>query len=452
MPVGTDLTAIPVEAPDPAGHDKGLVRAVGTIPFAASIVNCVVGAGIFSLPAAMAMMAGHLAPAAFLLCAVAMGAVVLCCAEASGRVATSGGCAGYAQAAFGPLAGFVTGVLVWTSAVVACGGIMAALADGLATWFPSLLQLFPRFIFIVVVIGGISAINVAGVSPATRVITLLTILKLAPLLLLVIGGGLWILAHPMTVAAASQPANQFGQAMILALFAFSGMETPLSASGEVVNPARTIPRALFLSMGVVTALYIGIQIVCDSLLGSRLAQSSTPLGDAMAVVSPALGVVLLLAASFSRFGWISSHMLGAPRNLFAFAREGTLPRWLAAVHSRTHAPYAAIWTNAAVAILLANTGTFEQLAIMSGLASAGIYFMACSAAWALHRRGVTGGGDAPRYPLLPYAALLAMIAMVTIVALGEPRDIAGLAMLIIVSVAWFFVAQRVKGRSVRATF
>ena len=434
-----------------AGHDAGLVRAVGTIPFAASIVNCVVGAGIFSLPAAMAMMAGHLAPVAFLLCALVMGAVVLCCAEASGRVATSGGCAGYAQAAFGPLAGFITGVLVWTSAVVACGGIMAALADGLATWFPALLQLFPRFIFTVVVIGGISAINVAGVSPAARVITVLTILKLAPLLLLVIGGGAWIVMHPTTVAAAQQPATQFGQAMILALFAFSGMETPLSASGEVVTPARTIPRALFLSMGVVTALYIGIQIVCDSLLGSRLAATTTPLGDAMAVISPVLGVVLLLAASFSRFGWIGSHMLGAPRNLFSFARDGMLPRWLLAVHSHTHAPYAAIWTNAAVAILLANTGTFERLAIISGLASAGIYFMACSAALVLHRRGVSGVGDAPHYPLLPYAALAAMIAMVTIVALGKPRDIAGLGLLLMISAAWFFVARCFQGRG-RASF
>jgi amino acid transporter len=423
------------------GRDAGLVRAVGTFSFSAAIINGVVGAGIFSLPAAMATMAGHLAPLAFILCAIAMGAVVLCCAEASGRVATSGGTYGYADAAFGPLAGFVTGVLVWTSAVLSCGGIAAALVEGLTTWWPQLSEPLPRAAMIVAVVGGIGWINVVGVAPAARAITIVTVVKLVPLILLVLVGGIWLVGNG-PVPSTPAPPTAFGQAVILALFAFSGMETPLAASGEVRDPARTIPRALILGMGGVTLLYIGIQIVTQNLLGNRLPGSSTPLADAISVVSAPLGIVLLLAASFSRFAWIGSDVLGAPRVLFAFARDGMLPGFLARVHHRHHTPHVAIWVHVIIAVVLAITGTFEQLAILAGLTTAGIYFMACSAAWVLHRRGVTGLGEAPRYRLLPYAAALSLIAMVVIIALGRWQDIAGLALLVVLSVLWFALSRR----------
>lgn len=427
-------------------RDKGLVRAVGTFPFAASIVNCVIGAGIFSLPAAMATMAGSIAPMAFLLCSLAMGAVVLCCAEASGRVATSGGCAGYADAAYGPLAGFITGVLVWVSAVLACGGIAAALADGLARWLPLLAGEGPRAALIIAVIGGIAAVNIAGVAPAARIITVLTVIKLVPLFLFVFVGGGWLLVNG-NAEVTHLPATQFGTAVILALFAFSGMETPLSASGEVRDPARTIPRALILGMGMVTALYIAIQFVTQGLLGDRLAGAPDPLATAIGVVSPALMIVLLLGASLSRFGWIGSHMLGAPRILFAFSRDGLLPRWLSVVNPRTHAPARAVTIHALIAIALALSGTFETLAVLSGLATAGIYIMACASAWRLHRLGVNADGGAPHYRILPLAAAMAVLSMIVIIALGKPAEIAGLAALVAGSVGWFLVARRLGARA-----
>jgi basic amino acid/polyamine antiporter, APA family len=391
-------------------------------------------------------MAGSSAPMAFLLCALAMGAVVLCCAEASGRVATSGGCSGYADAAFGPLAGFITGVLVWVSAVLACGGIAAALADGLARWLPLLAGEGPRAALIIAVIGGIAAINIAGVAPAARLVTVLTVIKLVPLFIFVVGGGGWLLFNGHAEVT-TLPATQFGTAVILALFAFSGMETPLSASGEVRDPARTIPKALILGMGMVTGLYIAIQFVTQGLLGDRLAGAPDPLAMAISVVSPALMIVLLLGASLSRFGWIGSHMLGAPRILFAFSRDGLLPRWLSAVNPRTHAPARAVTIHALIAIGLALTGSFETLAVLSGLATAGIYIMACASAWRLHRLGVNAANGAPRYAILPFAALLAVGAMIAITALGKPAEIIGLATLVAGSVAWFLVARRLGARA-----
>lgn len=435
-----------VGAVESRGRDHGLVRAVGVGAFTASIINAVVGAGIFSLPSSMAALAGAWAPAAFIICAVAMGAVVLCAAEAAGRVATSGGCYGYVDAAFGQAPAFVTGVLIWVSAVLACGGIAAALADGLAAAIPVLDLPIIRTAIIICVIGGIGWVNVTGVNPAARLVSLITVIKLVPLFILVFVGGAVLFTRgsaPVTHA----PPTAFGHALILALFAFSGMETPLSAAGEIKDPVRTIPRALFLGTGFITLLYIAIQLVTQGLLGADLAGSSAPLADAMTRVSPALGVLLLAGASLSRFGWIGSDLLGAPRVLFAFARDGMLPGWLARVHPRTHAPHVAIWTHALIAMALAVSGTFEVLAILSGLATAGIYLLTCAAAWRLHgqrvtgREDTTGEGAPPHYRILPFAAALAIAAMLLIIALGAPRDIAGLAGLVLASLLWAWLRR-----------
>src|SRR5579864_5245233 len=114
-------------------RDIGLVRAVGPWAFAASIVSMIVGAGIFAVPAALAACVGPYAPLAFLACGFAVGAVAICFAEGGSRVPTSGGVYGVVEAAFGPLAAYVAGTLLWVGCVLASGAIAAALADMVAT-------------------------------------------------------------------------------------------------------------------------------------------------------------------------------------------------------------------------------------------------------------------------------------------------------------------------------
>src|SRR6201999_1065469 len=108
---GQDGGGAPLMAGGGAARDEGLDRGIGTYALATATVNAVIGAGIFSLPAGMARAAGPDALIAYLVCAAAMAAVVLCFAEAGSRVPTSGGPSGTVEAAFGPLAGFVSGVL-----------------------------------------------------------------------------------------------------------------------------------------------------------------------------------------------------------------------------------------------------------------------------------------------------------------------------------------------------
>ena len=152
---------------------------------AASIVNGVVGAGIFTLPAVMALEAGAAAPWAYAACAFAMAAVVICFADAGSRVPTSGGAYGTVMAAFGPGAGFVTGILLIVSCILASGGISAALADMAGALVPALSGSAGRACVILAVMGTVALVNLARVGATAKLIGVSTAFKLLPLLLFV---------------------------------------------------------------------------------------------------------------------------------------------------------------------------------------------------------------------------------------------------------------------------
>jgi amino acid transporter len=421
-------------------RDGGLVRGIGPWALAASVVNGVVGAGIFSLPASMARAAGDLAPLAYVLCAVAMGAVVTCFAEAGSRVPTSGGAYGYVEAAFGRLPGFVAGMLIWASSVLACGGIAAAVADTLVE--PSPLAGVWRAAVILGVIGVIALVNLRGVRGAARLVAGATAIKLIPLLFFVVAGAL---VAPGIAPASAAPAvhTDFGRALILALFAFCGMETPLGASGEVRDPARTLPRALGGAMLCVLLLYVAIQLVAQRLLGAGLAQAAAPLADAASRIAPGAGLLLLAGATLSMASWIGSDILGAPRLLFAFARDGRLPGFLGRLSADAHVPANAIIVHASLAAALALSGSFVQLAVLSTLDTAALYALACAAAWVIHRRRLQLAGGSLHIRMLPLASGLGIVSMLALIGVARPIEIAGLFATIAVSMLIFAAMGRI---------
>ena len=314
-------------------RDAGLIRAVGPWGFAASVINVVVGAGIFAVPGALAASIGIYAPLALLVCAVIVGSVAVCFAEAGSRVPTSGGPYGYVEAAFGTFAGYVAGTLLWFTNVLACGGIAAGLADVVASEAPPRFAAVTRIAVIVGVIGTIGAINIRGVAQGARLIAVGTVLKLIPLAVFLVVGVAAL--HPANFVQTVQPTTAgLGRALLLAVFAFTGMETALGAGGEVVRPARNIPRGLGLALVAVALLYIAIQLIAQGILGPALAGSTVPLADAMSQVSPVLKLLMLAGAGVSMLFWLGSDILGSPRILFALARDGLMPAVLGRVHPR----------------------------------------------------------------------------------------------------------------------
>ncbi|HEX8796031.1 MAG TPA: amino acid permease [Polyangiaceae bacterium] len=412
-------------------RDAGLVRAMGPWVLAASIVNVVVGGGIFAVPSALSAAAGPYAPLVFLVCAIVVGCVAICFAEAGSRVPTSGGPYGTIEAAFGPLAGYTSGTLLWVSDVLACGGITAALADTATASVPDAARGPAHVAVVFLVIGAIATVNLTGVARAARIVSVATAVKLVPLAVFVLAGVAAVRAPLLTEPVA--PGNgDFGRALMLALFTFTGMECALGASGEAAQPSRTIPRALAISMCSVTLLFVAVQVIAQGLMGASLAQSPAPLADAMASLHPALRVLMLAGAAVSMLGWIGSDILGSPRIVFALARDGWLPRRLAAVHPRTHVPHVAIVCYAGVAVVLALSGTFAELAVLAALAMVPIYVGGCAAAWTLRRRGVALAGAPLGFRGLGAAALIGIAGTLAIGALASRVEMAGLMALLAV--------------------
>jgi basic amino acid/polyamine antiporter, APA family len=402
--------------PQTAPAENRLVRAVGVWGLAAGIVNVTVGGGIFRLPSAVAGTLGPTAPVAYVVCAVAMALIVLCFAEAGSRVALTGGPYAYVEVAFGPFVGFLSGVLLWVVGTLALAAVATIFADALAGLVPALGGAAARAALLAAIFALLAGVNVRGVRQGTRLNTVATVAKLLPLLVLLVAG--LAAVHPANLAWHGAPAPAgVARTSVLLIFAFMGIESALVPSGEVREPARTVPRAIFLAMGAVTLLYLGLHVAAQGVLGASLAGRSTPLADAAGVALGPWGSRLLLAgATVSMFGYVSGMTLAVPRALFALGRDGFLPRALASVHPRWRTPHVAIATQSTLAWALAVSSGFERLAILANLATLLLYAACCAASWQLRRKDVRAGGTPFRVPggaFAPVAALAVIAWLLT---------------------------------------
>jgi amino acid transporter len=403
--------------------DESLVRAMGTFALAAAIVNITIGGGIFRLPANVAGSLGAAAPLAYVVCAIAMGLIVLCIADAGSRVPLTGGPYAYVATAFGPYAGFLSGLLLWMVGTFAAAAVSTVFASNVGLLVPALGGGWMEATVLVAAFGFWSLINVRGVRTGARLNSIATIAKLFPLVLVAIGGAFFVRAENLEWAA--QPAvADVARTSLLLIFAFAGIETALVPSGEVRDTARTVPRAIAIAMIGITGLYIALQVVAQGILGSGLAAANvSPLAD---VAGASMGAwarsLLLVGAAVSMFGYLGGMTLSMPRLVYAFARDGFFPKALAEVHQRFRSPHLAIVMQSLLTLVLALSGTFEKLAILANVSALALYLGCALAAWRLRVLGVSIPGSVPfRIPLARVVPWLACAVIVWLLS-GLTRD------------------------------
>jgi amino acid transporter len=394
--------------------EAGLVRAVGIGGLTASVINVIVGGGIFMLPAALFLGMGSAAPIAFVAGALVIVPVALCFAAAGSRVVATGGPYSYVGAAFGPFAGFVAGALMWITNVTSSAGVAAALTEQArnAGLFEGTAA---RGVLLVAVYAALITLNALGVRIGTRAIVVLATLKLTPLFILAFIG-VWFVDWGQVSFTALPSLAALGSAMVLVMFAYSGMETALIPSGEVKNPSRDVPRATMAAIALVVLLYIGIQIVAQGTLGASLGESTAPVAQsAGALWGPGFGL-LLATASMSMLGFLMGNLFGSSRMLYALGRDGWLPGPVGRLTESRKVPLVAVCIHGGVACLLALGGDFQSLALISGGAICLVYVGVAMAAWRLQRRGHADHGAPLALPggaLVPAIAGVAMLAILT---------------------------------------
>ena len=430
---------------EPNVTEEGLVRVMGTRALSLGIVNMIVGAGIFVLPGLIAALLGPAAIIAYLICSIAVALVFLCIAEAGSRVTRTGGVYAYIEDAFGPFAGFIASILLWFGwGILSNAAVAIALAEILALAFPFFAAPIPRAFFLIALFGGLGWVNIRGVRSGVRFATFNTYAKLIPLIVLVIFG-FFSMQWEHVAITEMPPWADIGAGTLLLVFAFGGGELALNATGEVKNPSKTVPLALFYGISIVFILYMAIQGVAQGVLGAELAQNlETPL---VATAEKAMGswgrTFMLIGAGLSIFGVTSGHVLNHPRAVFAAARDGLLPSKLAEVHPRFKTPHISILFCVTLACGIAMTGAFKTLAIVSS-GSLLILYLGCSLSVLKLRKtnpATKGTFVLPGGPAIPIASTLVILWLLSNMTRAESL---GLGALVGVSIAAYFVMRQTK--------
>ena len=428
------MHAPPVGSPAAPPDAPTLVRALGVRALAANIVNTIVGSGIFVLPAVVAAILGPAAVVAYIVCAALVALFGLCFAEVGSRVHASGGAYAYVEAAFGQYVGFSAGLLLGCAEMVASAAVATIFVGSLSALLPGGGGAAWRATLLILLYAVVATVNVLGVRAGARLMEFLTAAKLVPLALLVLAG--IFVVHPAYLRWTDlPPLTDIGRASLVLMFAFTGVESPLTSSGEVRNPAHTVPRALLLSLSVVALLYAGLQVVSQGVLGPALATSTNaPLG---AVAERALGspgrTLILVAAIVSTLGYVSGDMLASPRLLFAFGRDGLLPARFGAVHARFRTPHIAIMAYAAAACAVALSGSFRVLAVLSAVGILLVDLACCIAVLELRRRNVRAEGVPFRIAGGPVVPLLACAVVVWLLTSARRVEFLAVAGVLVIS-------------------
>ena len=358
--------------------DEKLVRGIGRWDFTAIVINTIIGAGIFGLPALVYARIGSYSLIAFVACAVIVGLIVLCYAEVSSRFTTTGGPYLYAREAFGPLVGFEVGWLYWIVRVATFAANCNLPVAYLGFFIPSANEGALRVVIITFVVAVITIVNLLGVRESALMTNIFTVGKLVPLLLFIAIGVFFIQPGNFDFSVVPDRSS-FSGAVLLLIYAFVGFEASVVLAGETKDPGRNIPFGLLIALLIVAVIYILIQIVAIGTLPG-LAQSQRPLADSASAFLGTFGAALItVGALVSIFGNLNVGVLSATRMLFAMSENREIPSVFGATVERFKTPYVSILLTAVVILILTIQSSFLTAVTIAIVTRLIVYATTCVA-------------------------------------------------------------------------
>jgi amino acid transporter len=381
--------------PTAAIDDKGLRREIGFTGSAFLAFNGVIGASIFALPAKLQDQFGWFSPWLFPLFGLLVLIVALPFARVASHFPMSGGPVVYG-AQFGPAVSFQGGWIYYLARCTALAANANVLVTYLAAFWPPLGEGAWRAAAIVTLVGLLTAINVAGVKKAVRLLDALTLLKAAPLIGMAIFG-LVVAGGSIQAPEALPPLSGIEAAALLVLYAFVGFETSVVPAGETRDPQKTIPRALIATIVATALLYFLVQLSYVAVMAPGEGGDAPMVAFGTKLAGAAGGLLLTAAAIFSLSGNISGGITAATRATYALGRDGLLPAWFGRVNPRFATPANSVMFMGGLIALLAVTGSFIWLAVISTLARLIVYSLAIAALPKLER---DRAGKLPIYAMM----------------------------------------------------
>lgn len=422
----------------------GLRRELGRWDLTAIGVNQVIGGALFAQPSLYAASVGGWSP--WLVAAVGLASllVALSFAEVSSRFDATGGPYLYTRSAFGRFAAFEVGWMLWFTRAASWAAVINVLATALAFYLPGLAGGWRRSGFIAVIIVVIAAINIRGIRQSSLVLNVLTVGKLLPILAFV-AVGIFFIDTALLVPQQAPSLAELSATGLLLIFAFGGYEVIPVPAGEARDPKRAVPFALIMTIVIVTIVMTLVQVVALGTLPGLVA-SRTPLADAATLFMGGAGAALLtLGAVLSTTGNNMGQALSGSRNLFALAEQGDLPRFFGWVHPQFRTPVNAILVTSAVSFLLAVSGRYSDLALVSAISRLLVYVATCASMIRLRSDEFAGRVPpatfvVPFGPVIPGAAIILALSMIA----GARREqlIAGVIALMVGGFLYVIAVRR----------
>jgi amino acid transporter len=427
--------------PDPIAPATSLHRVLGLTEVTAGGVGIIIGAGIYVLLGAATSHAGPLVWLAFLVAAVLSALTGLSYAELSSMFPSAAGEYEYTRRAMPEWVAFVVGWTMIMGLVVAAATVSIGFARYAGYFFDIDARAAALGLLTVV-----SAVAMMGVKQSVRLTVGLSAIQVGGLVLVVAIG----LPHVGDVdLLTGRGAGGVLGAAALVFFAFIGFDEVITLSEETRDPTRTVPRALLLSLGLSTGLYIAVAVAAVSVLGAdALAASSRPLADVMAHVLGDRGATVVAAiAIVTTTNTTLLVVTAASRVMYGMAKAGAMPRSFALVHPHRGTPVRAIVAVALVAATFAVLGEFAMVAALTDFAVY-IVFLAVNGTVIILRRtrpelprpfAVAGtAGGIPVLPVLGLGSVALMMTQLEPLAIGLGSALCATGLL----VGWLIRAQR----------
>ncbi len=334
------------------------------------VVGAIIGADIYI---AASFGSGLLGPASLIAWVVAgifATIVALTFAKCSGVIKQVGGPYAYAKHAFGHFPGFITGWSLWLAEVAALCVFPVAFTLYFSFFFP--LDFIGRIIVILGFVMFLFWTNYFGIKRAAKTNDILTILKLAPLFILIVAGFIWIFSNPAAVISNLTPFiplgfGGFGTAIVLIFWAYVGFELATIPSSEIKNSEKVVPKAIVTGMIIVAIFYLLTNIVIISTASSLdIAKQSAPLTYIAFILMGSVGAVIMaIGAMISVSGSDESGLIGSVRLAYAMAADGYFPKHLASRHKKYSTPHASLILHTAIAFFAASFLPIKDLIIFS---------------------------------------------------------------------------------------
>jgi len=424
------------------------------------VIGTVIGSGIFLVPGGVVRQAGGYAGPALVVWIVG-GVLSLLGALAYGELGamnpSAGGLYVYLRDAFGPMTAFLYG---WTFFLVIATGSAATLAVASAAYLQQFVALgaFAQKAAAVLLLAVVAAINVRSTRRSADVQNVSTAIKVGALLVM---SAVLVVAR-RGGAADAMPAwpasitpsllSGMGLGMIGVLWAYEGWQYVTFSAGEAIDPQRTFPRAIVLGTASLIVIYVSANVGYLAALGTAgVAGSDRVAAEAVsAIVGPAAAKLIAAAILVSIFSAANGITITAPRVYYAMARDGLFFRALGEVHPRYGTPAVSILAGTAWSMVLAASGTFEQLLIYVVFVGWIFYGLGAACVFVLRRTQPDTHRPfrVPGYPWTPLVFIVAATALVANTIATQPvRAAIGIGVVLIGLPVYFVWRGAARGRS-----